>query len=403
MATRPELGFPIFDADNHFYETRDALTKYLPSEQRGAIEYVEVGGRTKLAVRGVITDYIPNPTFERIGRPGAQQEYFKHGNPDGKSQRELIGRGIDCPDAFRAAPARLVLMDEQGLDYALVMPTLVSLIEERMRDDPDLCADVIHAFNQWMVEEWPFVYEGRIYACPYITPVLVDRAVEELDWLVERGARVVLMRPAPAWGYRGPRSFALPEFDPFWKRMEETGTIAVFHVSDSGYDRYYSEWPGGQHEMAHFGRVEPFRQTALFNHRPIEDTVSSLICHGALWRFPRLRILLVENGGSWVPSFLDYMDHVYSRSPQEYEMKPSDTFNRNIWVQVNHEEDPRELIAKIGADRVLFGSDHPHVEGLADPLSYLEDIRGFAEDADIRKIMGGNMMRLLGIEDGVPA
>ena len=67
-----ELGFPIFDADNHFYETRDALTKYLPSEQRGAIDYVEVGGRTKLAVRGVITDFIPNPTFERIGRPGAR-------------------------------------------------------------------------------------------------------------------------------------------------------------------------------------------------------------------------------------------------------------------------------------------------------------------------------------------
>lgn len=399
MATRTEPGFPIFDADNHFYETREALTKYLPPEQRGAIDYVEVGGRTKIAVRGVITDYIPNPTFERIGRPGAQEQYFKHGNPDGKSQRELLGRGIDCPAAFRAAPARLAHMDEQGLDYALMMPTLVSLVEERMRDDPDLCADVIHAFNQWMVEEWPFVYEGRIYACPYITPVLVDRAVEELDWLVERGARAVLMRPAPAWGHRGPRSFALAEFDPFWKRMEETGTIAVFHVSDSGYDRYYSEWPGRQDEMSHFGRVQPFRQTLLFSHRPIEDTVATLICDGALWRFPGLRILLVENGGSWVPNFLDHMDHVYSRSPQEYEMKPSDTFNRNIWVQVNHEEDPRGLIAKIGADRVLFGSDYPHVEGLADPLSYLADITGLADEEDIRKIMGANMMQLFGIED----
>jgi hypothetical protein len=115
------------------------------------------------------------------------------------------------------------------------------------------------------------------------------------------------------------------------------------------------------------------RQTALFSHRPIEDTVSSLICHGALWRFPGLRILLVENGGSWVPSFLDHMDHVYSRSPQEYEMKPSDTFNRNIWVQVNHEEDPRadrQDRRRPSALRVGLS----HVEGLADPLSYLEGI-----------------------------
>ena len=71
MATRSELGFPIFDADNHFYgPRRTTLTKYLPPQQRGAIEYVEVGGRTKLAVRGHITDFIPNPTFERVGWPG---------------------------------------------------------------------------------------------------------------------------------------------------------------------------------------------------------------------------------------------------------------------------------------------------------------------------------------------
>jgi len=398
MLTRSDKpDFPIFDADNHFYETRDALTKYLKPGQKGAIDYVDVGGRTKIVVRGQISDYIPNPTFERIGRAGAHEQYFKHGNPEGKTQRELLGPGIDCPAAYRSAPPRLARMDEQGIDYALVMPTLVSLVEERMRDDPDLCADVIHAFNEWMVEEWPFAYEGRIFSVPYITPGLVDRAVQELDWLVERGARAVLMRPAPAWGYRGPRSFALPEFDPFWKRVEETGTLVVLHVSDSGYDRYYGEWQGQQGEMVHFGRPSPFKQTMLFNHRPIEDTVASLICHGALWRFPGVRIALVENGGSWVPNLLDHMDHVYLKSPQEYDMKPSDTFNRNIWVQPNHEEDPRELIARIGADRVLFGSDYPHVEGLVDPLSYVGDLTGLA-DEDVRKIMGGNLMKLLGIE-----
>jgi predicted TIM-barrel fold metal-dependent hydrolase len=228
------VSFPVFDADNHLYETEDALTRYLPPEQKGAIDYVEVGGRKKIVVRGKISDYIPNPTFERIGRPGALAEYFKNGNPEGKTQRELMGRGIDCPPAFRNAKDRLALMDEQGIDYAIMLPTLASLVEERMRDDPDLTADVIHALNQWMVDEWPFAYEGRIFSVPIITPGLLDRALEEFEYVLEHGAKVVLMRPSPAWGYQGPRSFALPEFDPLWKRFEETGTLVVIHASDTG-------------------------------------------------------------------------------------------------------------------------------------------------------------------------
>ena len=144
MTTR-HLDFPVFDADNHLYETRDALTKYLPDPYKGAIDFVEVHGRTKIMVQGQVTNYIPNPTFDRVGRPGAMAEYFRHGNPEGKSFRETIGRGIDCPPAFREAGARLKLMDEQGVDFAMMYPTLASLVEERMREDPDLCFAAIHA------------------------------------------------------------------------------------------------------------------------------------------------------------------------------------------------------------------------------------------------------------------
>jgi predicted TIM-barrel fold metal-dependent hydrolase len=389
-------GFPVFDADNHFYETTDALTKYLPASCRDAVEFVDVEGRKKIAIRGEVSEYIPNPTFERIGRPGSQEQYFKEGNPDGLSPREIVGRGIDCPPAFRNAVDRLAHMDEQGLDYTLMMPTLVSLIEERMRDEPDVCHDVIHAFNQWMVEEWPFVHEGRIFAAPYITPALVGRAVEELEWVLERGAKAVLMRPAPAWGHDGPRSLGLAEFDPFWRLVQESGTLVVLHVSDSGYDRYYNEWEGQGREMVHFERLPPFKLSQLFNHRPIEDAITSLICHGTFWRFPDARVALVENGGTWVPNLLDHLDHVALKSPQSYEMTPSETFKRNVWVQANHEEDPRPLIDRIGIDRVLFGSDYPHTEGLADPLSYLADIADLPLD-DQRKLMGGNMLDLMGI------
>lgn len=397
-----QLGFPVFDADNHLYETKDALTRYLPEDQANAISYVKVNGREKIAVRGKISDYIPNPTFDRVGVPGAQEEYFKNGNPDGKSYKEIIGRGIDCPPAFRNAEARLELLDEQGVDYALMLPTLASLIEERMRDDPDLAADAIHGLNRWMTDEWPFQYQNRIFSVPIITPGLVHRAVEELEWVLDQGAKVVLMRPAPAWGHRGPRSFALPEFDPYWKLVEESGVLVVVHASDSGYVRYANEWEGISGETLPFGNPLLFSAALRVQHRDIMDAVTALITHGVCWRFPKVRIALIENGAGWVPTLLHHLDHAYSQMPQLYPMTPSDTFKRNFWMHPFHEEDPTGLVDLLGADHVIFGSDYPHIEGLAKPLSYYDQINDLPDEA-VRKIMGGNMMDLLGIEAPVPA
>ena len=51
QVTHRELPYTTFDADNHLYENRDALTKFLPREYEGAIKYVDINGRTKLAIR----------------------------------------------------------------------------------------------------------------------------------------------------------------------------------------------------------------------------------------------------------------------------------------------------------------------------------------------------------------
>src|SRR5580693_3016459 len=208
------MTVPIFDADNHLYETEEALTKFVPDRYKGVIKYVELDGRKKIVVRGQISNYIPNPTFDVVARPGAQEEYYRRGNPDGKSRREIFGAPIRSIPAFREPAPRLELMDEQGIDRTIMFPTLASLVEERMKDDPELIHDVIHALNEWMYETWQFNYEGRIFSTPVITLPIVDRALEELEWCLERGAKTVLVRPAPVPGMRGTRSFGYPEFDP---------------------------------------------------------------------------------------------------------------------------------------------------------------------------------------------
>ena len=64
------LPYPTFDADNHMYETEDALTKFIPKEFEGVIKYVEINGRTKVAMSDHLSDYIPNPTFNVVAVPG---------------------------------------------------------------------------------------------------------------------------------------------------------------------------------------------------------------------------------------------------------------------------------------------------------------------------------------------
>ncbi|MFC7260305.1 amidohydrolase family protein [Streptomyces lutosisoli] len=385
------LPYPLFDADNHLYETEDALTRYLPKQYASAIQYVQVKGRTKIAIRGQISDYIPNPTFEVVARPGAWEDYFRDGNPEGKSHRELFGEPMRSIPAFREPGPRVELMDDLGIQQTLMFPTLASLIEERMRDDPELIHVVVHSLNQWLHETWQFNYKDRIFTTPVISLPILDKAIAELEWCLERGARAILIRPAPVPGYGGSRSFALPEFDPFWKRVEEAGVLVAMHSSDSGYSRYAGDWEGKSQEMTPF-QAQVFRM--LGEWRPVTDAVASWVCHGALFRFPELKVSVIENGSSWLVPLLDQLTDVYKKQPKGFLGNPVEEVRNRIHISPFWEEDMAELAGIVGVERVLFGSDYPHPEGLADPVSYIDAIQGMSE-TDQAKIMGGNLARLI--------
>jgi predicted TIM-barrel fold metal-dependent hydrolase len=128
--------------------------------------------------------------------------------------------------------------------------------------------------------------------------------------------------------------------------------------------------------------------------RGIFDTVSSLIGHGLLSRFPSLRILPVENGSGWVRPIVEALQTSYAHNPHLYAEDPVMVLKRNVWIHPFHEEDPLGLIDLVGIDRVVFGSDYPHAEGMSDPLSYVDDLQGLPHDA-IKKVMGGNLAEAL--------
>jgi predicted TIM-barrel fold metal-dependent hydrolase len=395
--SNPAIDFPVNDADNHMYETTEAFTKYLPSEYEGLVKYVQVNGRTKIALRNVISDYIPNPTFEVVARPGAQEEYYKVGNPEGKSRREIMGESMRSPEAYFDPEPRLKLLDELGIDRTLMWPTLASLLEERLADDPKATHAVVHALNQWMYEHWTFNYQDRIYPTPVITLPIVDRAIAELEWVIERGAKVVLIRPAPVPGFEATRSFALPEFDPFWQKLVEADIAVGMHSSDDGMTKYTNTWEGrGNSEFQAFAQWTAFQQLMHHQKRGIFDAMASAVAHGLFTRFPSLRFMPVENGSAWVRPLLETFGEEYAHHPHLYDEDPVMVFKRNVWVHPFHEEDPVGLAKIMGTDHVLFGSDYPHPEGLADPVSWVQQLEGLPRD-DIARIMGGNLADVLKI------
>jgi predicted TIM-barrel fold metal-dependent hydrolase len=395
------LDFPVFDADNHLYETRDSFTRHLPDRYKSAIEYVELHGRTKIMIRGTVSEYIPNPTFEVVARPGAQEDYFRNGNPEGKSYRDIVGEPMRAIPAFREPAPRLELMDELGVDRALMFPTLASLLEERMRDDPELTHAAIHALNEWIYEEWSFNYQDRIFATPVITLPILEEAMRELEWVLERGAKTVLIRPAPVPGYRGSRSFGFPEFDPFWRAVEEADILVSMHSSDSGYTRYQNDWIGQPNEMLPF-RLDPFRAISV-GKRPMEDTMTAYLCHGVFSRFPNLRVASIESGGDWVAGFLDHVADTYKKMPHAFAEDPVEQFKSHVWISPFHEDNLSLLIDTVGASQVLFGSDYPHPEGLAEPCSYVDHLPAGLSDEDVRNIMGGNLARIMRVDVPVGA
>jgi hypothetical protein len=125
------------------------------------------------------------------------------------------------------------------------------------------------------------------------------------------------------------------------------------------------------------------------------DLIASLIGHGMLTRFPRLKVVIVEHFTEWVRPMLHQFAAAYERSPVLFDEDPLEVLRRNIWIHIFHDNNPVELISMLGVANSMFGSDFPHPEGLRDPLAFSEEIESLpVEDQEL--VMGGNLARLMG-------
>jgi predicted TIM-barrel fold metal-dependent hydrolase len=386
----PDLDYRPFDADNHYYEALDAFTRHLdPRHGPRTIQWAEIGKRKYHVVAGRVSHAVVNPTFDPVAKPGALHDYFR-GNPDGRSPLDFLRDRERIRPEYRDRDARVRVLDEHGLEAVWLFPTLGVLYEELLKRDPEAVGLVFRAFNRWLDDDWGFAYRERIFAAPYLSLADVGWAVAELEWALGRGARIVCIRPAPVWTARGPCSPAAAEFDPFWARVAEAGITVVAHAADSGYTS------NGYAEDGFSATFEGFAgpNVKLFNiERAAHDFFATLIFDRLFERFPTLRLASVENGSQFLGPLFRDLQATARKYVGWFRDDPVETFRAHVWVNPFWEDDVRETVAHMGAARVIFGSDWPHIEGMPRPLDYTAELASFDRAAQ-RRILRDNAREL---------
>jgi len=391
MSDAADLGHPVFDADNHYYEAIDAFTRHLdPALGPRVVQWCEIDGRQYHVLGGRVSRAVTNPTFDPIALPGAMYDYFR-GNAEGRNPLEMLEGREPIRAAYREPAAREATLDALGLAGCLLFPTLGMIYEAPLADDPGAVCHLFRAFNRWLVEDWTCNYHDRIFAAPYLTLADPAWAVEELTWALDQGARIVVMRPAAPTTAVGRRSPFDAMFDGFWRLADDAGITVVVHAADSGVssngyaeDGFAATFTGGWKPSIKSFAIE----------QAIRDYLLSLIFENHLGRFPNLRIASVENGAQFLPDLLTKLRSTADKMPGYWKDDPVDTLRRHVWINPFWEDDVTVVAECMGTDRVIFGSDWPHVEGLPEPLDYVRELKGFDTD-ETRRILLDNVQELL--------
>jgi predicted TIM-barrel fold metal-dependent hydrolase len=390
----PDVDYGIYDADQHYYEPMDALTRHLEPKYRSVVKWADMNGRITAIINGRQLTVVPNPTYDPVGAPGSLEVYFRAENHDGKELRDIVQMQRIQPE-YRDRALRVAKLDQQGVEQTWLIPSMGLGIEEMLQEDPESAIAIFRAYNRWLDEDWGYDRDGRIVTGPMITLIDATAAEEELDRVLALGARMIIMKAGPvANPYGRPPSPADPRFDRFWAKVAESGTLVAIHAGDAGYTKYLADW-------GESGRYTGLKSTPLTEvlsvaiERPIFDMMAAMICHGLFDRHPKLKVATLELGAAWVPELHRRLRVSYGKTPQLFQRDPVESFREHVWIAPFYEDNITRLRDIHGADRILLGSDWPHPEGLATPRSWVGDFVDLGAE-DMRKALHDNQKALTG-------
>lgn len=324
----------LLDADAHVLEPREMWARYIdPPRKEQAPRIVRTDERTELlTVAGkALSPYSVSP----LGAVGLQDVTDYDGNRAG---------GFD-------PRARLADMDAEGIERVVLYPTLGLFMGGV--EDAALAAAIARAYNDWLTDYCSAAPE-RLFAAAMVPLQDVELAAQEIGRVGARDCfRAVFVRPNP---YAG-RPLHTRRYDPVWSACAEHDLVvgvhegAVGNMPTAGVDRFDNLY--FRHIVAHTFEMQV--------------AVLSLIGGGVLERYPQLRFAFLEAGGGWIAAWLDRMDDhhrgIFGRFVPWLRLPPSEYFQRQCWISFEPDERTLPSVAGlIGVDRIVWGSDYPHVD-----------------------------------------
>ena len=372
-------GRAILDADSHLMELPGFLEPFM---QPDMVERLR--GRTMSMLKPVL-DRATQASEARAVDAAARTE---------AEQRLWQDKGWNAMGSFDPAERSHVL-DLFGFDGQLVFATFATA--QFVGKDQDLLYAGSAAHNHAVVDFC--TDDQRLLPVAYVPLVDPDRAVTVLREAVDLGSAAVHV-PSTAAGERSPTH---PDLFPFWEMLADSGVPFVLHVGGGGrlLDRAFHN--NGMPVSDHLGGGENIRSKDFL---AIDNSpclfLGTLILDGLFDRFPLLRGGVIEEGASWVVSWLhqlDFAQRAFRRTEEplrNLQLRPSDYVRKHLKFTPFPGEPVGWMMEQAGAELFMFSTDFPHPEGGRDPKAKFEDAMPGVSEADQQRFYYSNMAELLG-------
>jgi predicted TIM-barrel fold metal-dependent hydrolase len=326
-----------------------------------------------------ITRAYPDMPAEFLGDQGDDHwdEIAEHTDWEAESKHKMSRPGGHDP------VARLVDMDAEGIDVAVLYPTaMLTWIEEA-----DIFGAACRAYNNWL-HDYCAAAPERLFPVALVPLQDADAAITEMRRAVaDLGAKAVMIRPA---SYLDGRKLNDPVYDRFWAAAAALDCPIGVHPSPHGDMANSCRLLG----LAD-GVVDPTQGLALrqglTNAFDLQMAVAYFVLGGICERHPGLRVAFLEGTGGWIVPMLQRFDHqfeIFGSSDQT--MLPSEVFARQCMISFDPDEVALAFTAEhLGAEKLLWASDYPHpdakIPGVVEEL--MEAVKSLPDESQ-RQIVG---------------
>ena len=286
--------------------------------------------------------------------------------------------------------ARIGEMETDGVSAEVLYPTLgLRLFAMEHAEAQEACFQIA---NDWMID-YCKVTPDRLIGIPMISLYNLKNAIKELERCKKAGMVGCLVWQVPPEHL----SFRTDYYDPFWEAASELNMPVNLHIL-TGFN--YSRWERKG--------LDVYKTAVNDKVNDAANTLFDLVFTGVLARFPKLKVVYVENECAWMPFYMHEWDKYYlrfkSKVPLPFMKKlPSEYVGEQVYATFFSDPTGGVLMSRYGQDTFMWSNDYPHA---ASPWPHsrkviAEELGHLPKDV-LRKVVRENVIKLYDLKiDGI--